>query len=153
MTILSFLAFMGRRTKTIRVALLGSLISMATTVSADYVCSVSLGLSWSQDTDYDQLIIREGGLGIRAVLMSEYTTRTYDCVTDGIFKYECYGFMGKPFAAPTQLNIKDTKEGAIVVSTTLNLGFLKDYANDQYEAINTVTRRFSIDTYTIQSCD
>jgi len=85
--------------------------------------------------------------------MSEYTTRTFDCVTDGIFKYECYGFMGKPFAAPTQLNIKDTKEGAIVVSTTLNLGFLKDYANDQYEAINTGTRRFSIDTYTIQSCN
>ena len=98
-----------------------------------------------------ELIIREGGLGTRAVLMSEYTTRTFDCVTDGKFKYECYGFMGKPFAAPTQLNIKDTKEGAIVVSTTLNLGFLKDYASDQYEAINTGTRRFSIDTYTIQS--
>ena len=141
------------RIMTIRIALLGSLISIATTASADYVCSVSLGLSWSQDTDYDQLIIREGGLGIRAVLMSEYTTRTFDCVTDGIFKYECYGFMGKPFAAPTQLNIKDTKEGSIVVSTTLNLGFLKDYASDGYEAINTRTRRFSIDTYTIHSCN
>ena len=58
--------------------------------------------------------------------------------------------MGQPYAAPTQLNINDTKEGSIVVSTTLNLGFLKDYANDRYEAINTGTRRFSIDTYTIK---
>ena len=51
------------RVMTIRVALFGSLISIATTASADYVCSVSLGLSWSQDADYDQLIIREGALG------------------------------------------------------------------------------------------
>ena len=132
-----------------RTIVAASLTSLATIAHADFVCSVKLELKWTENKDYDQLIIREGEFGTRAVLMGKYTTRTFDCVDDAIFKYECYGFLG----TPTQLNVKDTKAGSLVISSVLNRNFLRDYMADGYEPLNTSTRRWSVDTYTIQACN
>ena len=62
-------------------------------------------------------------------------------------------FSRQPFEAPMQLNVGDTKAGASVVSATLNLGFLGAYAADGYTPSDYITRRFSIDSYTIESCE
>jgi len=134
--------------------LLAFLMMIGSQVSAgDISCMLSSNYKYSDPDDTNQLIIRTNSLNTRAVLMTKYFTKTYNCVDAIIDEYECFGFHDKPFEAPIQLNISDTNAGATVVSTTLNLGFLGAYAAGDYTASDYITRRFSIDSYTIKSCE
>ena len=54
--------------------------------------------------------------------MTKYFTKVYNCTDAIVDEYECFGFHDKPFEAPMQLNVGDTKAGATVVAATLNLG-------------------------------
>ena len=121
--------------------------------AADISCVLSSNYKYAAADDTDQLIIRSNDLSIRAILMTEYSTTVYSCTEAIIDDYECYAFHEKPFEAPTQLNVGGTKAGSTVITTTLNLGFLKAYAADDYKASDRSTRRFSIDSYTIKSCE
>jgi len=121
--------------------------------SADTVCTLSSGVNSSAADDPDKLIIRRNDLNIKAILMTKYSTKMYNCTDAIVDEYECFGFHDKPFEAPMQLNVGDTKAGATVVSATLNLGFLGAYAADGYTPSDYITRRFSIDSYTIESCE
>ena len=121
--------------------------------SADTVCSLSSSVTSSAADDPDKLIIRRNDLNIKAILMTKYFTKVYNCTDAIVDEYECFGFHDKPFEAPMQLNVGDTKAGATVVAATLNLGFLGAYAAGGYTPSDYVTRRFSIDSYTIESCE
>lgn len=119
----------------------------------DVSCELTHSSIYADPDDTDQLIIRRNSTNFRAVLISKYLTRTFDCVDAIVDEHECFGFHGKPGGAPTQLNISDTKPGSTVVSTTLNMIFLNEYAAGNYAANDWITRRFSIDTYKIKSCN
>ena len=137
---------------------LAILISFLLTVgtpatSADTVCTLSSSVNSSAADDPDKLIIRRNDLNIKAILMTKYSTKMYNCTNAIVDEYECFGFHDKPFEAPMQLNVGDTKAGATVVAATLNLGFLGAYAAGGYTPSDYITRRFSIDSYTIESCE
>ena len=133
---------------------LAFLMTLSTQAGAGNVsCEIKSNFKYADPDDTDQLIIRTNSLNTQAILMSKYHTQVYNCIPAIVDEYECYGFLGKPFEAPTQLNISETKAGSIVVTTTLNLGFLGAYAADNYKASDHITRRFSMDTYIIKSCD
>ena len=121
--------------------------------SADTVCALSSSVTSSTSEDPDKLIIRRNDLNIKAILMTKYFTKVYNCTDAIVDEYECFGFHDKPFEAPMQLNVGDTKAGATVVAATLNLGFLGAYAAGGYTPSDYITRRFSIDSYTIESCE
>ena len=121
--------------------------------SADTVCTLSSSVTSSTSDDADKLIIRRNDLNIKAILMTKYSTKMYNCTDAIVDEYECFGFHDKPFEAPMQLNVGDTKAGATVVAATLNLGFLGAYAAGGYTPSDYITRRFSIDSYTIESCE
>ena len=121
--------------------------------SADTVCSLSSSVTSSAADDPDKLIIRRNDLNIKAILMTKYFTKVYNCTDAIVDEYECFGFHDKPFEAPMQLNVGDTKAGATVIAATLNLGFLGAYAAGGYTPSDYITRRFSIDSYTIESCE
>ena len=141
-------------TKHLTVILAFFVVTLCTQVgAADISCVLSSNYKNAAADDTDQLIIRSNDLNIRAILMTKYSTTVYSCTEAIIDDYECYGFLEKPFEAPTQLNVGDTKAGSTVIRTTLNLGFLKAYAADDYKASDRSTRRFSIDSYTIKSCE
>ena len=122
-------------------------------MSADTVCTLSSGVMSSTSDDPDKLIIRRNDLNIKAILMTKYFTKVYNCTDAIVDEYECFGFHDKPFEAPMQLNVGDTKAGATVIAATLNLGFLGAYAAGGYTPSDYVTRRFTIDSYTIESCE
>ena len=122
-------------------------------MSADTVCTLSSSVNSSTSDDPDKLIIRRNDLNIKAILMTKYSTKMYNCTDAIVDEYECFGFHDKPFEAPMQLNVGDTKAGATVVAATLNLGFLGAYAAGGYTPSDYVTRRFTIDSYTIESCE
>ena len=141
-------------TKHLTVILAIFTVTLCTQVgAADISCVLSSNYKYAAADDTDQLIIRSNDLSIRAILMTEYSTTVYSCTEAIIDDYECYAFHEKPFEAPTQLNVGGTKAGSTVITTTLNLGFLKAYAADDYTASDRSTRRFSIDSYTIKSCE
>ena len=122
-------------------------------VSADPLqCKLASTYEFANPNDAVDLIINATSQSIKAVKITEYTTTTYDCVKSIIDDYECYGFHDKPFEAPTQLNISSTEVGSVVLSTTLNLGFLSEYADGGPRANDRTSRRFAIDSYTIKSC-
>ena len=121
--------------------------------SADTVCTLSSSVTSSTSDDADKLIIRGNDLNIKAILMTKYFTKVYNCTDAIVDEYECFGFHDKPFEAPMQLNVGDTKAGATLVAATLNLGFLGAYAAGGYTPSDYVTRRFTIDSYTIESCE
>ena len=121
--------------------------------SADTVCTLSSSVTSSTSDDPDKLIIRRNDLNIKAILMTKYFTKVYNCTDAIVDEYECFGFHDKPFEAPMQLNVGDTKAGATVIAATLNLGFLGAYAAGGYTPSDYITRRFSIDSYTIESCE
>ena len=121
--------------------------------SADTVCTLSSSVNSSTSDDPDKLIIRRNDLNIKAILMTKYFTKVYNCTDAIVDEYECFGFHYKPFEAPMQLNVGDTKAGATLVAATLNLGFLGAYAAGGYTPSDYVTRRFTIDSYTIESCE
>ena len=121
--------------------------------SADTVCTLSSSVTSSTSDDADKLIIRRNDLNIKAILMTKYFTKVYNCTDAIVDEYECFGFHDKPFEAPMQLNVGDTKAGATVIAATLNLGFLGAYAAGGYTPSDYVTRRFTIDSYTIESCE
>ena len=121
--------------------------------SADTVCTLSSSVNSSTSDDPDKLIISRNDLNIKAILMTKYSTKMYNCTDAIVDEYECFGFHDKPFEAPMQLNVGDTKAGATVVAATLNLGFLGAYAAGGYTPSDYVTRRFTIDSYTIESCE
>ena len=121
--------------------------------SADTVCALSSSVNSSTSDDPDKLIIRRNDLNIKAILMTKYSTKMYNCTDAIVDEYECFGFHDKPFEAPMQLNVGDTKAGATVIAATLNLGFLGAYAAGGYTPSDYITRRFSIDSYTIESCE
>ena len=133
---------------------LAFLIAVGTpATSADTVCALSSSVTSSTSDDPDKLIIRRNDLNIKAILMTKYFTKVYNC-TDAIMdEYECFGFHEKPFEAPMQLNVGDTKAGATVVAATLNPGFLGAYAAGGYAPSDYITRRFTIESYTIESCE
>ena len=122
-------------------------------MSADTVCALSSSVMSSTSDDPDKLIIRRNDLNIKAILMTKYFTKVYNCTDAIVDEYECFGFHDKPFEAPMQLNVGDTKAGATVVAATLNLGFLGAYAAGGYTPSDYITRRFSIDSYRIESCE
>ena len=122
-------------------------------MSADTVCTLSSSVTSSTADDPDKLIIRRNDLNIKAILMTKYSTKMYNCTDAIVDEYECFGFHDKPFEAPMQLNVGDTKAGATVVAATLNLGFLGAYAAGGYTPSDYITRRFSIDSYMIESCE
>ena len=93
-------------------------------MSADTVCTLSSSVKSSTADNPDKLIIRRNDLNIKAILMTKYFTKVYNCTDAIVDEYECFGFHDKPFEAPMQLNVGDTKAGATVVAATLNLGFL-----------------------------
>ena len=121
--------------------------------SADTVCALSSSVNSSTSDDPDKLIIRRNDLNIKAILMTKYFTKVYNCTDAIVDEYECFGFHDKPFEAPMQLNVGDTKAGATLVAAALNLGFLGAYAAGGYTPSDYVTRRFTIDSYTIESCE
>ena len=122
-------------------------------MSADTVCTLSSSVNSSTADDPDKLIIRRNDLNIKAILMTKYSTKMYNCTDAIVDEYECFGFHDKPFEAPMQLNVGDTKAGGTVVASTLNLGFLGAYAAGGYTPSDYITRRFSIDSYMIESCE
>ena len=133
---------------------LAFLIAVGTpATSADTVCTLFSSVNNSTADDPDKLIIRRNDLNIKAILMTKYSTKMYNCTDAIVDEYECFGFQDKPFEAPMQLNVGDTKAGAKVVAATLNLGFLGAYAAGGYTPSDYITRRFSIDSYTIESCE
>ena len=133
---------------------LAFLMAVGTPVtSADTVCTLSSSVTSSTSDDADKLIIRRNDLNIKAILMTKYFTKVYNCTDAIVDEYECFGFHDKPFEAPMQLNVGDTKAGATLVAATLNLGFLGAYAAGGYTPSDYVTRRFTIDSYTIESCE
>ena len=133
---------------------LSLLVTVGTSAnSADTVCALSSSVLSSTSDDPDKLIIRRNDLNIKAILMTKYSTKMYNCTDAIVDEYECFGFHDKPFEAPTQLNVGDTKAGAMVVAATLDLGFLGAYAAGGYTPSDYITRRFSIDSYTIESCE
>ena len=121
--------------------------------SADTVCALSSSVTSSTSDDPDKLVIRRNDLNIKAILMTKYFTKVYNCTDAIVDEYECFGFQDKPFEAPMQLNVGDTKAGATVIAATLNLGFLGAYAAGGYTPSDYITRRFSIDSYTMESCE
>ena len=121
--------------------------------SADTVCTLSSSVTSSTSDDADKLIIRRNDLNIKAILMTKYFTKVYNCTDAIVDEYECFGFHDKPFEAPMQLNVGDTKAGSTVLAATLNLGFLGAYAAGGYTPTDYITRRFTIDSYTIESCE
>ena len=134
--------------------LLAFLLTVGTSAtSADTVCILSSSVNSSAADDPDKLVIRRNDLNIKAILMTKYFTKVYNCTDAIVDEYECFGFHDKPFEAPMQLNVGDTKAGATVVAATLNLGFLGAYAAGGYTPSDYVTRRFTIDSYTIESCE
>ena len=134
--------------------LLAFLMTLGTSAnSADTVCALSSSVLSSTSDDPDKLIIRRNDLNIKAILMSKYSIKMYNCTDAIVDEYECFGFHDKPFEAPMQLNVGDTKAGATVVAATLDLGFLGAYAAGGYTPSDYTTRRFSIDSYTIESCE
>lgn len=134
--------------------LLAFLVTVGTpAMSADTVCTLSTSVTSSTSDDPDKLIIRRNDLNIRAILMTKYSTKMYNCTDAIVDEYECFGFHDKPFEAPMQLNVGDTKAGATVVAATLNLRFLRAYAAGGYTPSDYITRRFSIDSYMIESCE
>ena len=133
---------------------LAFLMAVGTPVtSADTVCTLSSSVTSSTSDDADKLIIRRNDLNIKAILMTKYFTKVYNCTDAIVDEYECFGFHDKPFEAPMQLNVGDTKAGATLVAAALNLGFLGAYAAGGYTPSDYVTRRFTIDSYTIESCE
>ena len=134
--------------------LLAFLMTLGTSAnSADTVCALSSSVTSSTSDDPDKLIIRRNDLNIRAILITKHSTKMYNCTDAIVDEYECFGFHDKPFEAPMQLNVGDTKAGATVVAATLNIGFLGAYAAGGYTPSDYSTRRFSIDSYTIESCE
>ncbi len=115
-------------------------------------CRLASTFEFSNPNDTVDLIINTTSQSIKAVKITEHTTTTYDCVKSIIDDYECYGFHDKPFEAPTQLNISSTAVGSVVISTTLNLGFVFDYSDSGFQASDRTSRRLAIDSYTIKSC-
>jgi hypothetical protein len=127
-------------------------MSLPTAGYSDINCKLSYKKKSMKGLGEQRLIVRDDITGKKAILMTEHLTRIYECAADIIYKYECYGFMDPSFGAPTQLNITDTAAGGEVVAISLNLAFLKKYANDGYESKNMDMRRFSVDNYLIDSC-
>ena len=145
---------MNNRQAVLAVVLITScLVLVSARVSASPLqCKLASTYEFSNPNDTVDLVINATSQSIKAVKITEYTTTTYDCVKSIIDDYECYGFHDKPFEAPTQLNISSTEVGSVVISTTLNLGFLSGYADGGLKANDRTSRRLAIDSYTIKSC-
>ena len=106
------------------------------------------------DTGYEpKLVIQDSNADVQAVLITKTETTVYNCFEATADEHECYGFGAKPYEEPSQLNVSDVKIGGIVVSTKLKLAFLGAYAAGNFTASDEITRRFSIDSYTIESCE
>ena len=122
---------------------------------ADFSCKLSSNNKYSSLEDEDELLIRSRTLNTKAILITKYGPKVFNCVDAILHEYECYGFMEKPFEAPMQLNVigDGMHAGTEVIHTVLNLGFLGEYSSNRYVPSDFETRRFSIDTYTVKHCD
>jgi hypothetical protein len=121
---------------------------------ADISCRLSLGDDYSASANEAELLIRNSSFKTEAVLITRFGTKVFNCVDAIVDEYECYGFAGR-IGTPTQLNVigHGMQTGTVVVHASLNLLFLQQYASDNYESSNLETRRFSIDTYTVERCE
>ena len=145
---------MNNRQAVLAVVLITScLVLVSARVSASPLqCKLASTYEFSNPNDTVDLIMNTTSSSIKAIKISKYTTTTYDCVKSIIDEYECYGFHEKPSEAPSQLNISSTEVGSLVISSTLNLGFVSSYSDSGFQAGDRTSRRIAIDTYTIKSC-
>ena len=120
-------------------------------VHADMSCKLSSNYFYAQPEAEYELLIREGEFAIEAILITNFGTQVFNCANID----ECYGFAPRPGQTPVQLNFfgDGIQSGTTVNVTALNLFFLRQFAQDDYEDIDLETRRFSIDSYTIESCE
>jgi len=130
-----------------------STASIMTTAKASTLqCQIGPTSQFANPNQLNDLVINPRTKPIKAILISQYFSEVYDCVEAITDAYECYGFHQKPFEAPSQLNISSTEVGSLVISSTLNLGFVSSYSDSGFQAGDRTSRRIAIDTYTIKSC-
>lgn len=130
-----------------------SAASMAATAKASTLqCQIGSTYQFANPNQLNDLVINTRTKPIKAIMISQYFTKVYDCFEAITDAYECYGFNQKPFEAPSQLNISSTEVGSLVIFSTLNLGFVSSYSDSGFQASDRTSRRIAIDSYTIKSC-
>ncbi len=121
----------------------------------DFSCKLSSLSKYTSPEDESELLIRAGEFKTEAILVTNYGASVFHCAGDSLDTYECYGFTVKPGETPSQLNVLTggMQAGTVVVHIKLNIFFLGRWAEGSYAPSDFQTRRFSIDSYTINSCE